>query len=174
MSTNKIYCHKPHLYFSFLIAQKIFAIGFSKTLYSNVSFARLSAWCFRIIRLRSLRDVARRQAEPYFMERRRIVVSIHFRRCNCRAASKLQPLTSQTNAPICLWQDVCAKIFVKPSWKDGWQVFCIRRNTFISLLRSVYILCFSTPRWFHRAFYTFWVPCFRWWVWVRTRSIPNW
>ena len=128
MSTNKIYFHKPHLYFAFLIAQKIFAIGFSKTLYSNVSFARLSAWCFRIIRLRSLRDVARRQAEPYFMERRRIIVSINFRRCNCRAASKLQPLTSQTNAPICLWQDVCAKIFVKPSWKDGWQVFCIRRK----------------------------------------------
>ena len=131
MPTNCVYCHKSHSHFALLIAQKIFAIILRLPLILFVSFARLSAWWFLIIRLRSLRDVARRQAEPNKVERRRVVVSIHFRRCNRRAASRLQPLTSKTNAPICLWQDVCAKIFVKPSWKDGWQVFCIRRKVYL-------------------------------------------
>ena len=157
MPTNSVYCHKSHSHFALLIAQKIFAIILRLPLILFVSFARLSAWWFCIIRravflkcdiemknkeeflktdrsvlvvrdylakglwhsyslnsaflsirLRSLRDVARRQAEPNKVERRRVVVSIHFRRCNRRAASRLQPLTSKTNAPICFWQDVCA------------------------------------------------------------------
>ena len=66
-------------------------------------FPRLRSEWQRIIRLRSLRDVARRQAEPYFMERRRI-------RCEHQLPSLQLPSRLKVATPYVT--NKCSDLFV--------------------------------------------------------------